>query len=234
MTFAQGTGRWLQVDPISFAAGDSNLMRYVNNNPVNASDWNGLRAVLYLGVQNSALGYGHAVLLLFDDVERRTVEYEGSGPGKRGLLPRAYYSYLKGIRRPTQEGTSEYLKGGKGDPVIGGAVETLRIPTRGDTYEVIMMRLDAVFLRLRQIPWYQALLGPNSNTYLHQLLTLAGYDKVTPSKAPAWNHSAYDGTWKECTSYRPGSGVTCYSYNKWGKEIIKRYPGQTGHFPLPG
>jgi hypothetical protein len=37
----QGTGRWLQLDPESFAAGESNLMRYVGNDPTNAIDPSG-------------------------------------------------------------------------------------------------------------------------------------------------------------------------------------------------
>lgn len=36
------TGRWLSVDPIGFAGGDSNLYRYVNNDPVNGTDPSGL------------------------------------------------------------------------------------------------------------------------------------------------------------------------------------------------
>ncbi len=31
-------GRWLSEDPIGFGAGDTNLRRYVNNNPVNFTD----------------------------------------------------------------------------------------------------------------------------------------------------------------------------------------------------
>ncbi|MGL4419168.1 MAG: RHS repeat-associated core domain-containing protein, partial [Gemmataceae bacterium] len=36
-------GRWMQEDPIGFAAGDVNLHRYVGNNPTNASDPSGLQ-----------------------------------------------------------------------------------------------------------------------------------------------------------------------------------------------
>jgi RHS repeat-associated protein len=36
------TGRWMSQDPISFAAGDTNLYRYVNNNPINHTDPSGL------------------------------------------------------------------------------------------------------------------------------------------------------------------------------------------------
>jgi RHS repeat-associated protein len=36
------TGRWLSIDPMDFAAGDSNLYRYVTNSPTNAIDPSGL------------------------------------------------------------------------------------------------------------------------------------------------------------------------------------------------
>jgi RHS repeat-associated protein len=35
-------GRWMQVDPLGFGAGDSNLYRYVGNSPTNATDPSGL------------------------------------------------------------------------------------------------------------------------------------------------------------------------------------------------
>ena len=37
------TGRWTVKDPIRFAGGDTNLYRYVGNNPVSRSDHSGLR-----------------------------------------------------------------------------------------------------------------------------------------------------------------------------------------------
>ena len=37
------SGRWLSQDPEGFGAGDSNLYRYVNNNPVNGTDPSGFQ-----------------------------------------------------------------------------------------------------------------------------------------------------------------------------------------------
>ena len=37
------TGRWMSQDPLGFDAGDSNLYRYVNNGPTNATDPSGLK-----------------------------------------------------------------------------------------------------------------------------------------------------------------------------------------------
>jgi RHS repeat-associated protein len=39
-----GTGRWTSEDPLGFAAGDTNLERYVGNTPANDSDSGGLQA----------------------------------------------------------------------------------------------------------------------------------------------------------------------------------------------
>jgi RHS repeat-associated protein len=36
------TGRWISQDPLSFDGGDSNLYRYVSNNPTNGTDASGL------------------------------------------------------------------------------------------------------------------------------------------------------------------------------------------------
>jgi RHS repeat-associated protein len=35
------SGRWTSEDPLGFAAGDSNLYRYVHNSPTNATDSSG-------------------------------------------------------------------------------------------------------------------------------------------------------------------------------------------------
>ena len=40
-------GRWLSLDPIAFAAGDTNLSRYVGNSPESLTDPNGLNAVTH-------------------------------------------------------------------------------------------------------------------------------------------------------------------------------------------
>jgi RHS repeat-associated protein len=43
------TGRWLSQDPLGFDAGDSNLYRYVNNQPTNATDSSGTEAIIQRG-----------------------------------------------------------------------------------------------------------------------------------------------------------------------------------------
>jgi len=50
-------GRWLQQDPIGFAAGDENLYRYVRNAPTIASDPAGLFALPLTGIAVDGLGW---------------------------------------------------------------------------------------------------------------------------------------------------------------------------------
>src|SRR5262249_30047225 len=45
------TGRWMSEDPLGFDAGDSNLRRYVNNGPVNATDPSGMQQRLPTDVE---------------------------------------------------------------------------------------------------------------------------------------------------------------------------------------
>ncbi len=45
MSFSPNLGRWLQQDPTGYAAGDSNLYRYVGNAPTRAMDPSGLASV---------------------------------------------------------------------------------------------------------------------------------------------------------------------------------------------
>ena len=47
------TGRWISQDPMGFDAGDSNLYRYVNNDPTSATDPSGLDALADLTNQLS-------------------------------------------------------------------------------------------------------------------------------------------------------------------------------------
>jgi uncharacterized protein RhaS with RHS repeats len=41
MSYSPSLGRWMQMDPLGYAAGDSNLYRFVHNGPTNATDPSG-------------------------------------------------------------------------------------------------------------------------------------------------------------------------------------------------
>jgi hypothetical protein len=46
MSYDPTIGRWTAEDPIAFEGGDANLYRYVGNDPVNATDPNGLQEII--------------------------------------------------------------------------------------------------------------------------------------------------------------------------------------------
>src|SRR5262249_22695743 len=57
------TGRWISEDPSGLAAGDSNLYRYVDNGPTNATDPSGLN--IYYCLDPTAAGtFGHAAIII--------------------------------------------------------------------------------------------------------------------------------------------------------------------------
>ncbi len=53
-------GRWISKDPIGFAAGDSNLYRYVGNSPTNAADPSGLVKVNYISGRGQFTNFSNA------------------------------------------------------------------------------------------------------------------------------------------------------------------------------
>jgi len=63
------TGRFIQEDPIGFAAGDLNISRYVWNNPLNYTDPSGLSAITFAGQSDDStkrgltVGHGAAAII---------------------------------------------------------------------------------------------------------------------------------------------------------------------------
>jgi RHS repeat-associated protein len=60
--YDSSTGRWISQDPIGFAAGDTNLYRYVGNGPTMATDPNGLRGWEIGGLTPGQWTYATGVL----------------------------------------------------------------------------------------------------------------------------------------------------------------------------
>jgi hypothetical protein len=74
-------------------------------------------------------------------------------------------------------------------------------------------KLDAAHSKMTQLPKYNALNGPNSNTYTRQLLVNGGYPSPpTPPNgiAPGWNHPGYGGGY---TLYDPNGRPYYYDRN---------------------
>jgi hypothetical protein len=70
-------------------------------------------------------------------------------------------------------------------PYLGGAIPGVPLNhhtfkaigvNTGLTFEAEVDKLDKAYKKLKQVPWYNPRVGPNSNTYAHQLLKLAGMD----------------------------------------------------------
>src|SRR5262249_43785324 len=75
--FSPTLGRWLDDDPLGFAAGDSNLYRYAGNNPPNGVDPNGLQEPpnVQAGIMN---GQCEALKRRVSDLEKQVADLVGS------------------------------------------------------------------------------------------------------------------------------------------------------------
>ncbi len=99
-----GIGRWISEDPIGFKAGDSNLYRYVGNNPTNNTDpsglsgWNAHFYPLHLGgsgnqriVDMSTISRAHGEAA--QNASHRFLAQQGFGPNS-GAAGRAAWARL--------------------------------------------------------------------------------------------------------------------------------------------
>ena len=82
--YSPSVGRFAQVDPIRFKAGDNNMRRYVGNNPVNAVDPSGLDTIL-LNNSNAAGGSGHNAYATGDPTHG--YDYRSYGPNPTSSFP---------------------------------------------------------------------------------------------------------------------------------------------------
>jgi hypothetical protein len=171
--FDPSIGRWAQEDPTRFKPGDANFDRYVENDPTNATDPSGLEIRIYFSkVQTTSseanITFGiHMVLVVeaggkyvrFDGGREKTVNPETGRPV------------------PTNEGANGWPTGKKFlYSFMGGRdfqVPKYVVVKTGLTGEEELERLNAAFSNLKQLPYSR--LGPNSNTYIMQLLWLARF-----------------------------------------------------------
>ncbi len=148
------TGRWLQEDPSGFSAGDQNLYRYVGNDPTNGIDPTGLAVKLFLSpVVRSGVTFGDHVTVVAGG-DGTFVEYDGGG--EQSVNPKT------GRPKPSRIPASGWPNGGG-----------YEIYSPYKTPEEEIAALDKAYDSLQQLPYHR--LGPNSNTFVKQLLKLAGF-----------------------------------------------------------
>jgi hypothetical protein len=115
---------------------------------------------------------GHVTIVAYDPQAGLGTAFDGSGIGPNGETP---FGQMKNVYK---------------DPdIIYGEYGTM-IETGKTSYMEELLALRLAYSRLKQIPIYNAALGPNSNTYAHQLLRIAGFPEPTvPGIATGWNYS---------------------------------------------
>ena len=189
------SGRWTSEDPIGFEGGDANLYRYVNNRPASALDPSGTE--IYL-VPSSVYGLGnHYSIIVYDPASGTGIQYDGGGAGTCGVSG-------SGSRKPKPRWTSL-------GPNVKPGPNWILVPSPGSPFQQ-QTNLSTAYNKMRQIPDYNASLGPNSNTFANQLLQNAGYSAKKPPNAPGWGYK----------------GQSCYGgplYDSNGKPTLMPHPG---------
>ena len=153
------TGRWASEDPISFAAGDSNLYRYVGNDAVNQIDPDGL-----MDFWNSRLGRGlsrihnqplESARVFVDPVKR---SFETSAAGRFGLeLGETTIDLTSTVVKATNE-TLPYLLEDIG-PAVGelAAIQVAKLAGKPALAEAV--RRNSRFSQTRDLERYIASQG---------------------------------------------------------------------------
>jgi len=147
-------GKWLSQDPSGLGP-DTNTYRYCGNGPMNAVDPSGLKVWVYLGDVTSngkSSGVQH-ITIAVEKPDGTFRVYDGGGENR--INPNT--------GRPMPD--SKDVK----------SMEGTRYSVECDfaTADEEIAALDKVYAKLHQLPYRR--LGPNSNTYAHQLLKLAGF-----------------------------------------------------------
>jgi RHS repeat-associated protein len=171
-------GRFRSRDRSRRTGGDTNLYRYVHNNAPNATDPSGLEVRLY--TYNLIFGLSHVTVVVYDPISKRGMQFDGGGtgssrPGGNRPVPSRMALDFSKYEDP-DDYTQEMGVGGVG----------IVVDTGKSSYTEELNTLNRVFARLEQVPYDP--FGPNSNTYVHQLLSLAGYSPPRPSGAVGWDY----------------------------------------------
>jgi RHS repeat-associated protein len=188
-------GRWTQEDPIGFAAGDSNLYRYVGNSPTNWSDPSGLEIWIVKGIgtgSSGSSGAWHVGVVVYDPETGTGFIFDGDGYGFHEASSNPDKPWPKPLK-PTMTPLPEDWRPPN---------DAYRLDKDGEEYCWQIERLGRAYRETYQIPEYHVWGGhaPNSNTWAQQLLRNAHYDfpeKIPGINAPGWGYSdprnCYDG-----------------------------------------
>jgi RHS repeat-associated protein len=213
------TCRWYRPDPEGFKSGP-NLYRPMGNDPPNATDPSGDKVVLSVrptvrGPKKIGPRGGHTVIWWIGKGTFASFEGGGGFTSGTGNIPTPKVS---GVSGPM--GRNDIQKLGIGDnPTDDKLDEVLpKIQLKGDykdhklpedqIWDVVtgpykteneeLRALLKAFARLKQLPY--SMHGPNSNTYVKQLLQLAGF-----SVAQRWEYVTYSVYWHAATPYDYGN-----------------------------
>jgi RHS repeat-associated protein len=181
-------GRFMSQDPKGFDAGDTNLYRYVGNYSTGSTDPSGLD--VYLVQHYVAAGQYHYGVIVVDPITGSGTGYDGGGPGPWGLV---------GSGKTFTKSTYP-IPAGSTPP--SGAIP---VSTGTGLTQLEQSNLDNAYKLTAQIPEYDAITGPNSNTFARQLLLNAGFSPRRPPNSPGWIDPSYGG---------PG-------YDRWGTKLIR-------------
>jgi RHS repeat-associated protein len=209
--------RWVAVDPSGLGP-DVNDYRFVGNNPSNLTDPSGLKVYVYASSPQAGTGsstFFHVSIIVTDGT--KMVRYDGVGPeggprqGKKTIIASAW-SVTCGVgfaMRLIEGSPTVPLGANKANRAPdNGVPETLpqdvkdalsdknkMVLVHDGKFEEEVAALNKAYSDMKQIDVYNAIEGPNSNTYARQLLVNAGYTppKSLPFLAPAFDYSGDNG-----------------------------------------
>ena len=240
------TGRWLSQDPIGFDGGDANLYRYVLNSPVNKTDPSG-KDVYVLprkGGTGASIYGNHYAALWHNPATGEYVVYEGGGPIQNEVCSPSSGAIGATIYPDLHPPNGPYRT-----PAVGAAPPKKKFPIKWDrtTYKTFQelsagvsltkvttgmtpvqefAAIEKAFSSMNQVPYYYPF-GPNSNTYLRQLLVNAGFTPpAKPLNATGWD---YSGDWKYGGPYFDSNGHLKAAYMR---RFTGKYIGAGKTLPL--
>jgi RHS repeat-associated protein len=248
------TGRWISQDPLGFDAGDSNLYRYVNNQPTRGTDPSGLDVYIVggdlFGIQSTGnvTSGRHYTIMWYDPATGQYVLFSGGGPSGTGAgagSSAGTGTVIVGTSFPGWANATASRF-----PESGGKMSVIPITINGKTFKTIeelkkdrgdrmikittklddcteeLKAIDTAFKKMQQIPFYEIFGGPNSNTYAKQLLVNSGF--TVPESPPGGRGWSYVGNY--------GYGGLYYDSNGFPTTlgVVRDIGGKVMSVSMPG